>query len=105
MAQFDVYDNPNVAQRAVFPFVVQLQHDFFDALPTRWMLPLQRARIPANTFPRRLTACVMVDGETLFMAAHLSAPLLTKALRKPVASLLNQRSVLQDAIDALQSGV
>ena len=105
MAQFDVYLNPNAVQREVFPFVVQMQNDFFDALPTRWVLPLQRARIPVGAFPRRLTATITVDGERLFMAAHLSAPLLAKVLRQAVSNLSDQRSILQDAIDALQSGV
>lgn len=105
MAQFDVYRNPNVVQREVFPFVVQMQNDFFDALPTRWVLPLQRARIPFGAFPRRLTATIMVEGEPLFMAAHLSAPLLTKALRQVVTNVTDQRALLQDAVDALQSGV
>ena len=105
MAQFDVYRNPNVAQRVVFPYVVQLQNDFFDALPTRWMLPLQRARISGEAFPRRLTTTIRIDGELLFMAAHLTAPLLGKTLRQPVANLSDQRMALQDAIDAIQSGV
>jgi toxin CcdB len=105
MAQFDVYPNPNIPQRAVFPFVVQMQNDFFDAFPTRWVLPLQRARIPIGSFPRRLTTPVVIDGESLFMAAHLSAPLLAKTLKRAVANVADQRSVLQDAIDALQSGV
>lgn len=105
MAQFDVYLNPNVAQRAVFPFGVQLLHDSFDALPTRWVLPLQRAFIPTDAFPRKLTATVKIHGRPLFMAARITAPLLGKVLRKPVANLVDQRAVLQDAIDALQSGV
>jgi toxin CcdB len=105
MAQFDVYPNPNIPQRAVFPFVVQMQNDFFDAIPTRWVLPLQRARISVSSFPRRLTTAIVVDGESLFMAAHLCAPLPAKALRRAVANVSDHRAILQDAIDALQSGV
>jgi len=105
MAQFDVYRNPNAAQREIFPFVVQMQNDFFDALPTRWVLPLQRARIPLGAFPRRLTATITVNGDSLFMAAHFSAPLLAKALRQVITNVADQRTLLQDAIDALQSGV
>lgn len=105
MAQFDIHDNPNVPQRAVFPYVVEMQHDFFDQLPTRLVMPLQRARISPGAFPRRLTETIRVQGETVFPAAHLLAPLPAKILKKAIASARDQQSLLRDAIDALQSGV
>jgi hypothetical protein len=105
MAQFDIYANPNVPQRSVFPYVVQLQHDFFDLLPTRTVMPLQRNRIAEAAFPRRLTETIRVEGERLFMAAHLIAPLPHKVLRQPVANAKDQQDLLRDALDALQSGV
>lgn len=105
MAQFDIYPNPNAAQRQIFPFVVQLQHDFLDSLPTRLVVPLQRARVPADAFPRRLTETVRVEGEALYIAVHLAAALPSKLLRSPAASAHDQQSVLRDALDALVSGV
>lgn len=105
MPQFDIYANPNVAQRQIFPFVVQIQHDFFEALPTRLVVPLQRARIPAEAFPRRLTETVRVEGEALFIAVHLTAALPARLLRHRVASAGEQQAVLRDAIDAVISGV
>lgn len=105
MAQFDIYSNPNTVQRQIFPFVVQIQHDFFDALPTRLVVPLQRARIAAEEFPRRLTETVRVEGEALFMAVHLAAALPARLLRSPVSNAGEQHALLRDAIDALISGV
>jgi toxin CcdB len=105
MAQFDIYANPNVAQRSIFPFVVQIQHDFFDALPTRLVVPLQRARISAQSFPRRLTVTLNVEGETLFIASHLAAALPARMLAKPVAQAGDQHFLVRDAMDAIQSGV
>mgnify|MGYP000119599964 CR=1 FL=1 len=105
MAQFDIFENPNALQRAVFPYVVEIQNDFFDQLPTRLVMPLQRPRISAGAFPRRLTETIRVQGENVFPAAHLMAPLPAKILRKAVASAEDQQGLLRDAIDALQSGV
>ena len=105
MPQFDIYANPNVAQRQIFPYVVQLQHDFFDALPTRFVMPLQRARIGADAFPRRLTETVRVEGEVLFIAAHLAAALPSRILRNPVGNAGEQHALLRDALDALISDV
>lgn len=105
MAQFDVYANPNVAQRSIFPYIVQIQHDFFDSLPTRLVVPLQRPRIAVEAFPRRLTETVRVDGEALFIAAHLAAALPARLLKGPVASAGDQQMVVRDAMDAIQSGV
>jgi len=105
MAQFDIHENPNAPQRAVFPYVVEVQHDFLDQLPTRLVMPLQRARISTDAFPRRLTETIRVQGESLYPAAHLMAPLPSKILRKAVASAIDQQHLLRDAVDALQSGV
>lgn len=105
MAQFDVHENPNVPQRVVFPYVVEIQHDFFDQLPTRLVVPLQRARIKGDAFPRRLTEALRVQGENLFPAVHLMAPLPAKLLRKAVTTARDQQGLLRDAVDALQSGV
>ncbi|MFC5498338.1 CcdB family protein [Caenimonas terrae] len=102
MPQFDIYANPNVAQREIFPYVVQIQHDFFDALPTRLVVPLQRARNPVGAFP---TETVRVGGEALFIAAHLTAALPARLLRHPVANAHEQHALLRDALDAVVSGV
>lgn len=105
MAQFDIYQNPNVPQRQIFPYVVQIQHDFYDALGSRLVVPLQRARIPAGAFPRRLTETIRVEGEDFHIAIHLAAGFPERLLRRPVASARDQQFVLRDAIDALIEGV
>ena len=105
MAQFDVYANPSVHQRSAFPFVIQLQHDSFELLPTRMVMPLQRTRIAPNAFPRRLMASIKIEDESLYLAAHLTAPFPQRLLKHPVANIKDQQSVLRDALDAIQSGV
>ena len=105
MSQFDVFENPNRAQREGFPYLVVLQSDQLDHYSTRLVMPLIRMPKPPATVPRRLAQTVRVAGEALHLAPHLSASLPERLLRHPVASLRSQADTLRDALDAVISGV
>jgi toxin CcdB len=105
VAQFDAYDNPTVAQREGFPYLVVLQSDQLDQVSTRFVMPLARAKAPAGSMPRRLAGVVEVLGEPLHLAAHLCATVPSRVLKKPVASLRSQAPTIIDALDAVVSGV
>jgi toxin CcdB len=104
MAQFDTYDNPSPAQREVFPFVVVLQSDQLDHLNTRLVMPLARHSSPPKAAPRRLAQAVDLQGERLWLAPHLVAALPERLLRRPRASLREERHRFLDALDAVISG-
>ena len=40
MSQFDVYENPNSETRQIFPYLLDIQADLLDNLPTRVVVPL-----------------------------------------------------------------
>ncbi|WP_372828404.1 CcdB family protein [Polaromonas sp.] len=105
MAQYDVYENPNAAQRPAFPFVVVLQSDQLDYQSTRFVMPLARLPHPPANAPRRLAQTVEVDGERLFLGAHLCAAIPSRLLRLPVMDLRRDAAALSDALDAVVSGV
>ena len=105
VAQFDVYQNPNVAQREVFPFLVQIQSDQLSSFSTRLIMPLQRLKLAPGALPRRLSQTVLIQGESLCLAAHFMAAIRTKMLGKPMADLAADRSLILDAVDAVISGV
>lgn len=105
MAQYDVYQNPNAAQRAVFPFLVQLQSDQLSAFSTRLIMPLQRLKLAPGALPRRLAQKIVVEEENLHLAAHLVAAIHLRALGKPVANLKADCALFVDALDAVISGV
>ena len=105
MAQFDVYANPNVASREGFPFLVVLQSDQLDHLPTRLVMPLQRLERAPGATPRRLAQMVQIDGEALHPAAHHCAAMPARLLRKPVATLTVEQGALRTLLDAVISGV
>ena len=77
MSQFDVYQNPSIAQRVVFPFLVQIQNDQLSIFSTRLVMPLQRLKVVPGALPRRLSQTVLVEGESLYLAAHFVAAIQT----------------------------
>lgn len=105
MAQFDVFENPNRVQREGYPYLVTMQSDQLAHYSTRLVMPLARLENTPAMLPRRLTQTVVVAGEALHLAAHLSAPLPERLLRRPVCSLRSQADALCDALDAVMSGV
>ena len=105
VAQFDVYANPTQAQREAFPYLVVIQNDQLDRFSTRLVMPLSRVSLPTQALPRRLSQPVEVQGERLYPVAQLCAPLPSRLLREPVASLRHAAPLLVDALDAVVSGV
>jgi toxin CcdB len=105
MAQYDVYPNPTPAARAGFPYLVDLQSAQLSRLPTRLVMPLQRLPRAPEGLPRRLVQTVEVQGEALYLAAHQCAAVPAGLLRRRVASVAGQVSIVIDALDAVVSGV
>lgn len=104
MAQFDVYPNPSDSASHGMPYVVVLQSDLLQALPTRVVLPLARQR-EIGKVPLMLCPLVTVKGEALHALAHFVAPLPTRLLKAPVGNLSAHASELVAAVDVVLSGV
>jgi len=105
MAQFDVFENPSVQQRAAMPFMVVIQSDFLDGLPTRLTMPLAVAGLVPKHIPLNLCPLVEFDGQRLHVLGHMAATFRTRDLRKPLGSLTAYASDIVAAIDAVISGV
>ncbi len=103
--QFDVFPNPSPRMRDVYPYVVDLQSDVLDALPTRLVVPLSRTSLSQDQMPRRLSPVFEVKGEQLMVLAFEAAPLDKRLLRKKVCSLKDGASELVAALDAVMSRV
>jgi len=105
MAQFDVYINPQAGSRQFVPYLVDIQSALIDQLTTRLVVPLSRIGSGAEKLPRRLTSLFEIDGETLALLPHLTAPVQMRLLKKPVMTLLSRADELTAALDAVVSGV
>ena len=105
MAQFDVYANPSAAQRPAVPYLVVVQSDLLDHLPTRLVMPLVVERFNSGVLPARLSPSFRVAGETLYLWPQQTANIPARGLTMPVESLKSDQSLLLDALDAVVSGI
>jgi len=105
MPQWDVYLNPVTRAREQIPYLVVLQSDLLDALPTRLVVPLSRSQVVSAGLPQRLAPNFEVAGERLVLKPHEAGTLPARALGAAVASLRSEAHRIVDALDAVVSGV
>lgn len=105
MAQFDVYRNPSQRQRETMPYMVNVQSDLLDSLPTRLMMPLARPSLVPASIPRSLCPPADFDGERFHLLAQQASPFRTRDLGKPLGSVSGSASDIVAALDAVISGV
>ena len=104
MAQFDVYRNPNPNRRATVPFVVALQSDLLDQLPSRWVAPLKLSKSISQRV-EGLMPEVEVEGKKFTIFMYESGAVPAQSLGNRISSLEGRRFELIRAIDILVSGI
>ena len=105
MAQFDVHRNPSQRQRDAMPYMVNIQSDLLEALPTRLQMPLVRHALVPGAIPRNLCPAVDFEGERLYLLAPQVASFLVRDLGATLGSLSAYASDIVAALDAVISGV
>lgn len=105
MAQWDVHANPQPRARDDIPYLVVVQSDLLDLLPTRLVLPLSRTAPVAVGMPGRLAPIFDVAGERLRLKPHEAGTLPARALGPAVASLRAESHRIIDALEAVISGI
>ncbi len=100
--QFDVYRNPSMRSNAFWPYYLILQHDYFDTLATRVIVPLVAADALTLT-QRRVTPAIMVNGTEhyVFMPAMTFLEARKIDRRDFVVNLADSRNEILAAIDAI----
>ena len=100
MARFDVYANPESAERAHTPYFLDVQNDYIDHLSTRVVIPL-RLESAFGPRPRGLNPLLQfADAAVVLDTAALGAVPLSE-LRRAVGDLRSERALIQEALDAL----
>jgi toxin CcdB len=100
VARFDVYPNPEAAERKHTPFLLDLQNDFIDGLSTRVVAPLRKAAAFGPRAKNLNPVFTIAEEDVVLDMAALGA-LPASLLRKPVANLRGVRAPLQEALDTL----
>ena len=100
MARFDVYSNPDKRQSKEIPYFVDVQSDHIKGIETRMVMALWDADFFTNKFEN-----LNPEFELLRRRLVLDAPSLGAVprsfLKRPVANLVTQQMLIQDAIDML----
>lgn len=99
MARFDVHRG----RRAAVPYLLDVQADLLDVLPTRLVIPL----LPVGEVGARVDRLhipVEVEGRALVLATNLLSSVRRDQLGPKVGSLADRRDEIVAAVDFLQQG-
>ncbi len=100
MARFDVFNNPDVAERAHTPYFLDVQNDHIDGLESRVVIPL-RDQQAFGPRARDLNPQLEVAGAVLILDTAALGAVPLNALRRPVMQLSAGRDEVQAALDTL----
>ncbi|AXS40836.1 CcdB family protein [Breoghania sp. L-A4] len=101
--QFDVVANLDAASREDVPYLVILQHDLLDGVPSVVVAPLVREALFAPVAGLNLT--VAIEGERYLLAVSDLFAILRRALSSSaIASLAGRRDEIIRCLDRLFVG-
>jgi toxin CcdB len=100
MAQFNVYENSNQDTCEIFPYLLDIQADVLDDLPTRVVVPLALSSALKKTIPILTPQFKIADTEVIMVTPQLvGVPL--QLLGSKVCSIKDQRAEIIAALDLL----
>ena len=97
MARFDVYANPDTAERRQTPYFLDVQNDYIDHLATRVVIPLRRESVFG---PRAsdLNPSMAVEGVSVVLDTAAIGAVPDAELRKCVSNLRDHRADILAAL-------
>ncbi len=104
MAQFDVYRNRDPATQAIFPYLLDLQHDLLSALASRVVAPLMRSSELSRPMSF-LNPTFEIEGVEVVMSTQELAGVARTVLGEHVLCLESRRDELIGALDMLFTGI
>lgn len=103
MARFDIYANPIAADRADFPFILEIQSNLLNRFSQRVCVPLAKpGAFPGMT--QRFNPAISVSGQKLFVHPMGIAVFLVQELRRPVTNVQANALEIDTALDMLLRG-
>ena len=104
MAQFDVYQNANAKTRKLYPYLLDIQHDFISDLTTRIVIPLGDYAHFKSLIMNRLSPEINFNGHKLVLLTPQLSSISKGSLKKSVGSLQNFRDEIIASLDFAVSG-
>lgn len=103
MARFDVYANPDVGERALIPFFLDVQNDCIKGLQTRVVVPLWSSD-SLVTKVADLNPEFEVGGKRVVMDTPALGAVPVAVLKQFVGNLASPQLPIQNALDTLFGG-
>jgi len=100
MARFDVFANPDAAERKFTPYFLDVQNDYIDHLGSRVVIPLRR-ETAFGPRARNLNPLLNVGDDNVVLDTSALGAVPLAELRKTVGNLGDSRAVIQEALDTL----
>ena len=100
MARYDVYANPDVSERKLIPYLLDVQNDYINGLQTRVVVPLWDAA-KLSTPAMDLNPEFEVAGRRVVMDSPALGAVPVAVLKTVVTNLNAQQLTIQNALDAL----
>ena len=105
MSQFTLYKNENKNSKKTYPYLVDVQNDFFDELSSRIVIPLSPHKILNQTNAKKLCPIIIVNDEQYVLLTHQMTSMPKTMLKKRVTSLESLRYEILGAIDFLMTSI
>lgn len=100
MARFDVYTHPDSTQRALTPFLLDVQNNYINQLQSRIVIPLRTAAAFGPTM-RDLNPIFTIAGKAVVLDTAALAAFPASGLKTPVNNLASQSTDIVAALDTL----
>jgi toxin CcdB len=103
MAQFDVYENADSDSKGIFPYLLDVQAQMLDNLPTRVVVPLMTRSAISKLIPV-LNPLLKIEQTEVIMSTQQLVGINSGSLNKKICSLKDKRNVIIAALDLLFTG-
>ena len=100
MARFDVYANPDGAERKLIPYFLDVQSDFVKGMNTRVVVPLWKSGLLEAPL-ENLNPEFEIAGQRVSMDTPSIGTAPSNSLRRAVDNLSSHQLTIQNALDML----
>ena len=105
MRRFDIFRNADRASAKHIPFLLIVQSELLDDIPTRVVVPLVVPQALSGPPARMLNPEFEIDGQRVVMLTQQLAGVPVQRLKSRVAHLGEQSHTILRALDFLFSGI
>ena len=105
MRRFDVFRNPNASSNRHVPYLLVVQSQLLEQLPTRVVIPLTKAAALKSKPATLLNPEFEIESTRVLMLTQQIGAIAVPHLKKFVTNIETERETIVRALDFLFSGI